>query len=61
MPLWGEMDSGERVSIEKLRSVKMTTIPKSCLFEKQVRKYKIENDKPIQTNEEWLKEEHKNA
>ena len=54
MPLWREMDSRKRVSTERLRSVKMTAIFKSCLFKEPVEKHKIENDKPIQTNEEWF-------
>ena len=54
MPLWREMDSRKRVSMERLRGGKMTTTLKSCPFEEPVGKYEIENDKPMMTNEEWF-------
>ena len=32
----------------------MTVILKSCPFEEPIEKYKIENDKPMVTTEEWF-------
>lgn len=47
------MDSGKRVSVERLRGDKMTTILKSCPFEEPIGKYEIESDK-LMTNEQWF-------